>query len=147
MDEAAALIPFEKDGLEIQFKAYPTLTDGKVKVMWSEWEKKAMTKCYICGAGPKKLAKRKPRGGFKPNKRHYNFGLACLHVRMNAFLWLCKFYLYKDIKAYSKTKEQEPLIKKRMEELQQRFWDRLKLKVFKCTPGQLNSNFCSHAIL
>ena len=121
-------------GIEFSFRGLPTLTDGKVKVMWSDWETKAMSRCLICGAGPKDMARRKSKK-FKPNPNHFKFGIASLHTRINAFLWLCKGYLYQDIKAYSKTEEQAPLVKERMEELKVKMLEELGLPVFQCTPG------------
>ena len=130
-------MPYElENGLKIKINAFPTLTDGKVKVMWSEWEKKAMTKCVICGAGPKAMANK--HGKFKPNKKHYNFGLACLHIRICAFLWCCKIYLYQDIRRYSKRKGEAYLVKQRMEELRYKMKNckELELDVFKVVPGK-----------
>ena len=126
---------FEHDDLKINFRGMPTLTDGKVKVMWSSWVKKAMSNCLICRAGPKELAKR--HGKFKPNRDHFKFGVASLHVRMCAFLWLCKSYLYQDIKAYAKSDADvdDPLIKQRMDELKEKFLDRLNLPVYQVQPG------------
>ena len=120
--------PFEIDGLTIDFDGKPTLTDGKVKVIWSEWEKKAMQNCVICRAGPQEMAKR--HGNFTPNTNHYAFGLACLHLRINAFLWICKGFLYKDIRSWSKGPNQSHLIKRRKKELQKRFMDELNLPVY-----------------
>ena len=139
-EEAKSLEPFElPNGLKISFRAYPTLTDGKVKVNWSQWEKKAMSNCLICRAGPKKMGKRNAR--FKPNKAHFNFGIACLHLRINAFLWLCKIYLYQDIQCYQKTKAQEPLFKQRLEELRVKMKEELDLEVFKLIPGHCQAYF------
>ena len=142
-EEVKSLEPFElPNGLKISFRAYPTLTDGKVKLNWSEWEKKATNNCVICRAGYKEMGKR--NGKFKANKAHFNFGLACLHIRINCFLWLCKIYLYQDIKSRSKTKAQTPLFKARMKELRKKMKEckELDLDVFKVIPGQTQPIFC-----
>ena len=146
MEEAESLQPFElENGLKISFRAFPTLTDGKVKVNWSDWEKKATGNCVICRAGPKQMAKR--RGKFRPNKRHFNFGIATLHLRICAFLWLCKIFLYQDIKRRTKTKAQEPLYKARMEELREKMKSQLQLNVFTPIPGQTLPYFLPLSVL
>ena len=123
--------------MKIHFEGYPTLTDGKVKVMWSDWEKKAMTRCFICRAGPKLMAHRRHKR-FKPNKNHFKFGIASLHIRICAFLWLCKTFIYQDVKAYAKKKGDGPLCKQRLEELRLLCEERLGLDVFKCSPGSVS---------
>ena len=83
------------------------------------------------------------RGKFKPNKKHYNFGLACLHIRICAFLWLCKIYLYQDIRRYSKRAEESYLVKDRMAELKRKMKEckELELDVFKVVPGKERTVF------
>ena len=68
-------------GIDFSFRGLPTLTDGKVKVMWSDWEAKAMTNCLICRAGPKELSKRHSKA-FKPNTNHYKFGIGNFILRI-----------------------------------------------------------------
>ena len=79
----------------------------------------------------------------KPNKKHYNFGLACLHIRICAFLWCCKIYLYQDIRRYSKRKGEAYLVKQRMEELRYKMKNckELELDVFKVVPGKGSTVF------
>ena len=61
--EEATLVEVEIDGLIIKFRGLPTLVDGKVRTMWSDMKKKAMSRCFLCEAGPKELSKK--RGKFK----------------------------------------------------------------------------------
>ena len=72
-------------GLDFTFRGLPTLTDGKVKVMWSDWEAKAMTNCLICRAGPKELSQRRSKA-FKPNTNHFKFGIG------NVLLWFISWH-------------------------------------------------------
>ena len=131
--------PYEHEGLKIHFRGEPTLSDGKIKMNWSDWVKKAMTNCVMCRAGPLELAKR--HGNFTPNPNHFKFGVASLHIRINAFLWLCKSFLYQDIKAYAKrdAKTDDPLIDERMKQLKERFMQsKLKLPVYQVNAGQVS---------
>ena len=141
--EVESVEPYEIDGLKIEFNGYPTLTDGKVKVNWSEWEKKAMTNCVICRASPKQMSKR--HGKWKVNENHFAFGIACLHVRLCAFTWLCKGFLYADFKRWSKDgPEEKALIDARMKELQRRFKEELELPVyFTSETGNSNDGNCA----
>ena len=140
--------PYEHEGLKIYFRGEPTLSDGKIKVNWSDWVQKAMTNCVMCRAGPLELAKR--FGKFTPNPKHFKFGVASLHIRINAFLWLCKSWLYQDIKAYAKrdSKTDDPLIKERMCQLKDRFMEsKLKLPVYQVNAGQVSlskQTLCTH---
>ena len=141
--EVESVEPYEIDGLKIEFNGYPTLTDGKVKVNWSEWEKKAMTNCVICRASPKQMSKR--HGKWKVNENHFALGIACLHVRLCAFTWLCKGFLYKDFKRWSKDgPAEQALIDARKAELQRRFLEELDLPVyFTSQTGNSNDGNCA----
>ena len=133
MAEEKALQPFEFEGLSIHYKGMPTLTDGKVKMNWSTWKSKGMMTCLICKAGPKELAKK--NGKFKPNKENFKFGIACLHVRICAFQWMCKTLLYKDIRRYKKKKGQSHLIKRRLKELKAKIRAAFGRDAYKLIPG------------
>ena len=111
--------------------------------MWSDMKKKAMSRCFLCEAGPKELAKR--RGKFKIKGHRCKFGIASLHARKSAFQWVCKAFLYADVKAYARNNVLDPeiddKIKDRLKELQRRFKQRLNLEVYQVLPGTNQISF------
>ena len=131
--EEKALQPFEFEGFKIHYSGMPTLTDGKVKMTWSKWKKKGMMNCLICKAGPKELAKK--NGKFKPHEENFKFGIACLHVRICAFNWMCKTLRYKDIRRYRKKKGEANFIKNRTKQLKAKIRKEFGRDAFKVNPG------------
>ena len=94
--ETANLIPFIKEGLEVDYMGWPCCCDSKTKVWWSGGT--AMMSCYICGATPLELAKRFCKKFKKPNRKTFTYGIGSLHIRLRTFDWLVKFATHRDFK-------------------------------------------------
>ena len=61
-----------------------------------------MENCYICGATPKKLAKRRGKNNkFTADKKALSFGFSNLHVKIRAFEWVCKGAMHRGCKSYA----------------------------------------------
>ena len=117
------LIPFGKTAIPVNLIGHPSLIDGKVCTIWSDFEKFIGTlssllligkwfyvfffqigyaQCYVCGATATEMSE--PRGvlhWFIPKPGTLALGLHPLHIEMTGFNWFCKTAFHQDFRDWA----------------------------------------------
>ena len=102
--EIDRLQPFNIPGTNIliNYNCLHSMLDGKVKVIISEVSNNATCNCWICGAKPSEMAKRRgSRHSFLANRNALLKGGAPLHTKLRLFDYVCKFYFHQDFKSWT----------------------------------------------
>lgn len=144
-DEIKALKPFNVTiagiNVSITYELYLTMIDGKVLTVITET--KSSQRCSICKALPKEFNNLKNIATrFKPQKDALNYGLSVLHLWIRSFEWLLHISYRLSVKKWQmRGTILKNLMKKRKEELQARFFEKLSLRVdFPNSGGGGNTN-------
>ena len=124
------LVPYQQNGVTINYEAFPTLLDGKAKVHWLGTS--ATSVCVECNSSPKLMKNRRHKKFEKCPAKNLSVGFAPCHLRQRILYWLVKGTEYRDFKNWrirNNNKSDKKAAKRRKKEYQQEFRQLLGIKV------------------
>ena len=139
------LIHFTFRGIVIKYKLLPCCLDSKGRVLFKcmyDEKTQSMGACVNCGAGPAEMGD--PCAACEADPATYKYGLSPSHARVKGMEWMCKTYLYKDVKSWSFPRGMTHLKKDRMPELQEQMKEKIGVDVYKVRPGSIGNSNCGN---
>lgn len=129
------LINKEGNGVEINFEMFLTMVDGKVVQVLSNTKSSAL--CAICGAKPTEMNNLEKVQAKPVDESVYEYGLSTLHCWIRFMEAILHIAYNNDFQKWAATKAYQDL-KKKMEEIQNRFREEIGLVIDK--PKQVSGN-------
>ncbi len=129
LSDARHLQPFNHaSGVTINYKAFPSLLDGKAKVHWLGTS--ATSVCIGCNASPKLMKNRRHPKFLRCPAKNLTVGFSQCHLRQRLLYWLVKGCEYRDFCYWRiRSKMDRKNAKQRRKEYQQEFRIKLGIKV------------------
>lgn len=133
-------IVIQEVNISVVYELYLTMIDGKTLTVITNTE--SNQRCCICRATPKEFNNLKNVSTrFKPNEGTLNFGLSVLHLWIRSFEWLLHVSYRLSVKQWQMRGPLKSELKKRKQELQIRFLEKMGLRVdFPNSGGSGNTN-------